>query len=213
MYLAEMHGKLSKDNENKEDILTSLAFDFVQKLYFETSYLIKEIEGMLAEEEEKFVIGKPAGSAISTRISRGLEGVKVPFWLVRKMAVFFIPEEATQLRGDQTYTKFGEKLKLIYLRIILNEKDLEKPYLYSGVLHEIIKKVQPNKWPQKFENIMGHFEYNETKIFNKPDSIRYEDPYVKFKGKLFRVNLFNISESSDIQKKIIQPTLKIFRKT
>jgi len=199
--------------KNKKEIVeqSKLAFDFVQKLYFESSYLIKEIEGMLAEEEEKFVIGKPSGSAISTRSSRGLEATNVPLWLVRKLAVFYIPEDATQTRGGQTITKFGEKLKLIYLRVILSEKDLEEPYLCAGVLHEITNKTQPNKWPQKFENIMGHLEYNESKVFHKLDPIRYEDAYIKLKGKLFRVDLFDINESDDIQKKVIQPMLKIFR--
>ena len=37
---------------------TKLAFDFIQKLYLEISYMIKEIEGLLYEQEEKFVIGR-----------------------------------------------------------------------------------------------------------------------------------------------------------
>ncbi|MDD5070425.1 MAG: hypothetical protein PHV17_06815 [Candidatus Omnitrophica bacterium] len=190
---------------------SKLAFDFVQKLYFETSYLIKEIEGMLAEEEEKFVIGKPAGSAISARTSRGLEATNVSLWTIRKLAVFYIPEVATQTRGGQTFTKFGDKLKLIYFRVILNEKDLEEPYLLAGVFYEINNKTKPNNWPQKFENVMGHLEYNESKVFHKLDPIRYEDPYIKFKGKLFSVNLFDIKDSAEIQKKIIKPALKLFR--
>jgi len=36
---------------------TQLAFDFIQKLYFEVSYLIKEVEGQLAQEEEGFMLG------------------------------------------------------------------------------------------------------------------------------------------------------------
>jgi hypothetical protein len=53
---------------NKSEIIeqTNLAFDFIEKLYLESSYLIKEIEGNLNEEEEKFVIGKPSGYGIST---------------------------------------------------------------------------------------------------------------------------------------------------
>jgi len=199
--------------ENKKEIVeqSKLAFKFIQKLYFESSYLIKEIEGMLAEEDEKFIIGKPGGNAISTRSSRGLETSNIPLWAVSKLAVFFIPRDSTQAKGAQTITKFGEKLKLIYLRIILNEKELDEPYLYSGILYEIIKKNPPNKWPQKFENIMGHIEYNEAKIFKKSEVIRYEDPYVKFRGKLFRAKLFDINNSDDILEKILNPTLKLFR--
>ena len=49
---------------------TNLAFDFIQKLHLEVSYLIKEIEGILYEEEEKFIIGRPSGYEISARSSK-----------------------------------------------------------------------------------------------------------------------------------------------
>ena len=42
---------------------TKLAFDFIQKLYFEVSYLIKEIEGLFAEEEEGFILCRPSGGS------------------------------------------------------------------------------------------------------------------------------------------------------
>jgi len=74
---------------------TNLAFDFILKLYLEVSYLIKEIEGMLYELEEKFVIGRSGGYHISARSSTGLESSNVSFWLMRKLGVFFIPENKT----------------------------------------------------------------------------------------------------------------------
>jgi hypothetical protein len=55
---------------------TRLAFDFIQKLYLEASYLVKEIEGQLAEEEEQFVFGRSGGYAVTARSSTGLEPVK-----------------------------------------------------------------------------------------------------------------------------------------
>ena len=76
---------------------TKLAFDFIQKLYFETSYLIKEIEGILSEKG--FVIGKPRGYQISTRNSMGLESNLVNLWLLRKFGVFFCEKEKTAERG------------------------------------------------------------------------------------------------------------------
>jgi hypothetical protein len=203
--------------KNKKKIIKNpkQAFDFIQKLYFKTSYLIKEIEGMLAEEEEKFVIGKNWGTQISTRISRGIEATNVPHWIVGKMAVFYIPQKATRPRSDkictQTFTKFGKKLKLIYLRFVLNEKAMKEPYLYVGVLHDIIKKTQPNEYPRTFERAMDQLEYNDSKVFKKLNPIRYEDQYIKLKGKLSRVNLFDINDSDDIRKKIIQPAVKLFR--
>ena len=45
---------------NKDKLIkqTENAFEFVQKLYFECSYLIKELEGLLAEEKENFIMTK-----------------------------------------------------------------------------------------------------------------------------------------------------------
>ena len=40
---------------------TKNAFEYIQKLYLESSYLIKEMEGLLKEEEENFIIGRPSG--------------------------------------------------------------------------------------------------------------------------------------------------------
>lgn len=199
--------------ENKNEIIeqSKLAFDFMQKLYFETSYLIKEIEGMLKEEEEKFVIGKPSGYGVTTRTSSGLEAGNVPLWLVRKLAVFYVPKVATADR-KKTITKFGKKLKLIYARVILNEKDLDEPCLLTGVFHEIIKKTPANKFPKKVEEFMALLEKRDDKVFHKLDPLHYEDSYLQLKGKFFRVGLFDINNSEDIQKKIIEPVLKIFRK-
>jgi hypothetical protein len=203
--------------KNKKKIIKNpkQAFDVIQKLYFKTSYLIKEIEGMLAEEEEKFVIGKTSDIAISAKMSKGIEAIDIPQWIVGKLAVFYIPQKATQTRSDkictQTFTKFGEKLKLIYLRFILNEKAMKEPYLCVGVLHDIIKKKQPKRWPHIFEDVMLHLEDEDSKVFKKLNPIRYEDQYIKLKGKLSRVNLFDINGSDDIRKKIVQPAVKLFR--
>ena len=64
---------------NKSGIIeqTNLAFDFIQKLNLEVSYLIKEVEAMLSEEGERFIIGNPAGYGISARSSTGLETANV----------------------------------------------------------------------------------------------------------------------------------------
>ena len=111
----------------------SLAFDFIQKLYLEVSYLIKEIEGILREEEEKFIIGKPGGYSVSARSSTGLESVNVNLWLLRKFAVFFVPEDKTERKGGQIITRIDENLKVLYLRIVLNDRSVNQPTLYSGV--------------------------------------------------------------------------------
>ncbi len=92
---------------------TKLAFEFIQKLYLETSYLIKEIEGLLAEEDENFIIGRPSGYSITNRSSSGLDANNVNYWALKKLAVFFVASELTKSSGGMTITSFTEKLKSI----------------------------------------------------------------------------------------------------
>ena len=198
---------------NKSEIIeqTNLAFDFIQKLYLEVSYLIKEIEGILHEEEEKFIIGKPGGYGITARRSSGLESTNVNLWLLRKFAVFFVPEDRTEVKGGQLVTKINEDLKILYLRIVLRDKSIDEPAVYSGVLYNIQKKPQA-KWIGKFENVMSHIEYNDYKIFKNVEKIDYEDANIKIQGKLIKNNLFEINNSEIIRNKIIEPSLDLFRK-
>ncbi|MFC1874290.1 hypothetical protein ACFLYX_03205 [Chloroflexota bacterium] len=194
----------------KSDLIEQidLAFDFIRKLYFEVSYLIKEIEVMLNEEEEKFVIGKPSGYGITVRRSAGLEANNVNLWLFTKLAVFFVPEDRTEVRGGQQITKIDDDLKVLYLRIVLQDEN--EPSVYSGVLHSI-KNKGTAKWINKFENLMGHFEYSDDRIFKNPAKIRYQDAYIELKGKLITNNLLEINNGEDIREKIINPSLELYR--
>jgi len=189
---------------------TNLAFDFIQKLYLEVSYLIKEIEGILHEEEEKFIIGRPRGYNVSARSSTGLESNNVNLWLLRKFAVLFIPEDKTKVQGGQTKTEINGKI--LYLRIVLSDKTINEPVVYSGVLYNIQKR-NPPKWIKTFENVMGNIiEYNDDKIFKNPEQIDYEDSYIKLQGKLVKNNLFEINDSETILERIIKPSLELYRK-
>lgn len=203
--------KGAKRMNNKSDLIEQidLAFDFIRKLYLEVSYLIKEIEAMLNEEEEKFVIGKPSGYGITARRSAGLEANNVNLWLFTKLAVFFVPEERTEMRGGQQITKIDDDLKVIYLRIVLQDEN--EPTVYSGTLHSI-KNKGTAKWINKFENLMGHFEYNDDRIFKNPAKIDYQDAYIELKGKLIQNNLLEINNGEDIMEKIIKPSLELYRK-
>ena len=169
----------------KRDIVeqSNRAFDFVQKLYLEVSYMVKEIEGMLLEEDEKFILGRPSGYGVSTKGSTGLEPVNISLWLLRKFAVFFVPGERTEVKGGSTITKIDQKLRVLYLRIVLDEKDLDEPAIYSGVLHDISVKPEVKRFP-KFESLMGYFQSSDRKLFKNPKRINYEDESVKVRGEL-----------------------------
>lgn len=198
---------------SKSEIMeqNNLAFDFIEKLYLESSYLVKEIAGILNEEEENFIIGRPAGYGITSSTSKGLEPNNVKSWLLKKLSVFFIPEGKTEIRGGVTVTKIDKNLKVLYLRIAFYDKTIKSPTVYSGVLHNIEKKNDTSS-VKKFENIMGHIEYRDDKVFKDIKKINYEDIYIKFQGELIKNNLFDINDSETIANKIIKPSLELFRK-
>ena len=188
---------------------TKLAFDFIQKLYLETSYMIKEIEGLLYEQEEKFVIGRLKGYGISAKSSTGLESTNVNFWLLRRFTVSFVPEEMTKLERGRTITNISDRLVILHFRFVLNDKEDNPPAVYSGIFHSIKAKA---KWIKKFENATGHLAYNDEKIFKNFKQVDYEDAHVKVKGEFLKNDLYDINDSEAIQNRIIEPSLRLYRK-
>lgn len=186
---------------------TKLAFDFIQRLYLETSYFIKEVEGMLQQEEEEFTILKPAGYAISGFRSVGLESALVEQWCIRKGAVFFVAKDDTDLVRGQTVTKIKPNLKLIVVRFVLNDKDLDAPEVWAGVVSDITQKKEYSK----FEYHIWKFVYHDKKIFRDTRENTYEDNECSFKVSLFKQPLYGISTAEDIQKEIVKPVLTIYR--
>ena len=193
---------------NKIEVIqqTKLAFDFIQKLYLEVSYLIKEIEGLLAEEDERFIICRPNGYMVTSRSSSGLEPNYVSLWAPRVFSVCFVPETMTTRKSGQTITKFSSEAQVIYLRIVLDDKESTEPFLDAGVLHDFSSAKL-----EKIEKLLAHILYNEAKVFTSKNEIDYKDNYVSFRGNLFSRNLYDINSSEDVVKKVINPALKLFR--
>ncbi len=187
---------------------TKNAFDFIQKLFLEVSYLIKEIEGMVQEEEEKFKIARPTGYSVSTRTSTGLEPINVENWLPKVFVVFFAPEEKMKIYQGQSITKLEKDLKVLLIYIEIMDRELPQPKISYGIIYDI--KSKRSQW-HKFEYMMGRFTYNGKKIFKNIPEVDYEDAYCSFKGKFKRINLFSIENSNDIRKKIVEPMLKLYR--
>jgi hypothetical protein len=202
---------MTDKTDKKEEVITQtkLAFDFLQKLYLEITYLIKEIEGQLSQEDEGFVIGKPSGYGVTTRNSTGLEPHYVDYWLYKKFSVFFVPKEYTQERSGKSTTHLGEQMKILYFRFVLDDNKIQEPIINFGVLQDFKKKRKSG--PDKIEQLMGPIEYNDTKVFRGGENIHFEDANVSFNGKLLAVNLFDIGSAKDISEKIISPALEIFR--
>jgi len=195
---------------DKQEIVkdTKLAFDFVQKLYLEVSYFIKEVEGLLSREDEEFIIGRPSGYGVTSNRSSGLEANYVGLWPLRKMSVFFVPRSQTLEKGGQTFTSL--QMRVIYLRIVLNGKNISEPVVYSGAIYNFKKKDK--SFPEKIEQIMAHIEYRENPVFKNPKTIAYEDGYLSFQGELFTCHLYDLNSSEEIYKKVVMPALKLFRK-
>lgn len=197
---------------NKQEIIkqTQIAYQFLQKLYFESSYLIKEVEGLLGKESEEFIIGRPSGYSVATNRSAGLEATNVESWSMRKMAVFFIPKKLTIEKGGQTITKFEAKPKVIYLRIVLDAKGMAEPKIFAGILHDFLGKGKLSM--EKVEQLMTHIEYRDMQVFKNPYTIDYADGYLSFRGNLFGVNLLDVNSSEDVYNKIVVPAVELFRK-
>jgi hypothetical protein len=195
---------------NKAEISKQIknAFDFIQQLYNESSYLIKEIEGQLAETEPKFQILRPSGYSISARSSTGLEQSNVNLWLLRKFAVAFVEDSDTELKRGQNYTEINESLKVLYFRIILDDKNIKEPQLLFGIFYEIEKFKD---WVKKFENLLAAFEYSDNKLFTKFPNIDYEDGTFKLKGKFSKIDLLEINSSSELVEKVINPAIKLYK--
>ncbi len=195
---------------NKKEIAKQIknAFNFMQKLYNESSYLIKEIEGCLAESEYQFQFLKTSGYTISRRSSNGLEPTNVKFWLLRKFGVAFVEEANTELKNGQNHTKITKDLKVIYFRIILNDKKELEPQLLFGVFYDI-KKLREGD--NRFEKLMGKFEYIDNKLFAKFPNVEYEDIDLSIKGKFEKIALLDVSSSDELIEKIINPVIKIYK--
>lgn len=196
---------------NNKEIANQIknAFDFIQKLYNESSYLIKEIEGQLGESEHRFQMLRPSGYSISARSSTGLEPNNVNLWLLRKFAVAFVEETNTEIKKGQNFTEINDNLRVIYFRIILDDKNQTEPQLIFGVFYDI---KQFKDWVKKFENLLGNFEYVDTKLFAKFPNIDYEDGTFKIKGKFKKVNLLDINSSNELIEKVINPVIKLYDK-
>ncbi|QWV95284.1 hypothetical protein KP004_08965 [Geomonas oryzisoli] len=182
---------------------TTNALDFLQKLFFEISYLIKEVEGLL--QHEGFRIGKPSGYGVTSGKSTGLEAVNVESWLSKSFTVFFVAsDDCTDYKG-QTITDFKDGLKVLFLDIELQGRKTKVPTITAGMLYNIRTK-RPDF--TKFEQVMNHvFFYYRDKISVSRDSLKYEDSYLAFEGKVHSLPLFAVQSTEDVLQKIVTPML------
>jgi len=197
-------------NKQKMTEQTKLAFEFIQKLYHETAFLIKEVENQLMQEEESFEIIKPSGYAITSKNSTGLESTNVNLWPIRKLGVMFAPSQFVE-KGRSNITAFVANLKMIYLRVLLDDPKINEPKLIYGCLYDFGKNGELGKRLVKAEQLVSHIEYNESKFFKNLEKFEYDDVYIKLKGILREIDLFDLNSSEEVHTKIVEPSLEMFR--
>jgi hypothetical protein len=189
---------------------TESSFDFIEKLYSECAYLVKEIEGLLKNKEEKFVIGRQRGYQISASSSLGLNSPDQ--WMYKKLCAYFVPDSMTKVRGGRTETPFSKELKMIYLLIILSEDKFKTPKIAIGTLSEFKKTT---KRLPKVEYFVIPYMGKIWKFVKEQGSVGsrlYKDYQIEFRTKFLIRDLFDINNVQDIEKKLINPVLRLFRK-
>lgn len=188
---------------------TKSAFDFVEKIYSECAYLVKEIEGILQKQEERFKIGKQRGYQISASSSLGLKNPEQ--WMYRKLCAYFVPSPLTREVGGRTETSFGKDLKIIYLLIILSEEKLKTPQVAIGVLSEF-KKIT-RRIPKVEYFVIPYMEkiWDFVKRHGSGRNKLYTDSQLEFKTKFMIRDLFDINNVQDVEKKLVNPVLRYFR--
>lgn len=199
-------------NKKQMNEQANLAFEFIDKINFEISYLIKETEGLLKREDEDFVIGRPRGYSITAGSSVGLDSPD--WWWYKRFSVFFVPRELTKMLGGRTNTSLENPkgLKIIYLIFNLSDKEISAPKISMGILYDISRISK--EYYKKFEDATVYYLKSIWEMARKyPNFVdgEYEDKYLKFKGRFMTKDLFDINNTQDIKKKVIDPVLKQFR--
>jgi hypothetical protein len=195
------------DKNIADQIKNSLTF--IRKLHFEISYLIKEIEGMLIEEEERFTILKASGYSVIARTSNSLDSWGPNYWMPNDFSVFFSEESFIENDKGVTVTKVNKDLKILFVHIKVIDQDLNEPKIYFGYINNIGSKKSDDI---KIEHMLGIFTYqSKTKIFELDKKIDFSDGRWHFKGEYLKRDLLSINSSNDVKSKIVDPLLKLYR--
>lgn len=187
---------------------TRNALNFIRKLHIEISYLIKEIEGLLLEEDERFLLLKPGGYQIIARTSNGLDSAGVDLWMPKDISVFFCPEGDIDSVKSTTITKPKDGLRIILFQVLLTDNEISEPKVIYSYFNDLnIKKKEYTK----IEQMLGEFTYSGSRIFSSPPLINFDNAYWSFKGKFKQRNLLSINSNKEVKSKLIEPALKIYR--
>jgi hypothetical protein len=188
---------------------TTAAFDYLERLYTETTFLIKELEGHLKQEKEEFLIGRGKGYSVNAYSSTSLASTE--WWLYKKLSVFYAPKEHVVSTGRGTSTALKNGLKIVYLKILYREATIRTPKVLLGVISQIESANQTYK---RMEDVITPFFDNLLKWEKGESAMRersFKDGYLAFQEKYFVRDLFDINSSNDVQEKLLKPVLVLYR--
>ena len=125
------------------------------------------------------------------------------------------PESAFKSQRAQTVTPLPTENGM-YIRFLLDGyssftfggNPIGAPSLLFGVLHEA---SCPNGKKNKFEKLMGDFEYLETKLLRGLPKVELNEASVKVSGTLQIVPLLTLTDSKAVNDKVVQPLVKQWR--
>ena len=187
---------------------TRNAFEFIDKLFLETSYLIKEVEGQLQLMPEEFVILRPSGYGVTSLTSTGLEAQNVKLWVRKRVAVAFVPQRMTKRVKGQTVTPFSDDLRVLFLTLVAFDQGQKEPTAFFGVAENIQNKY---KKYTKFEQLMWEFTYSTFKMIGTAKKIAFEDGTCSMSGEVKKLKLFSLKTNEDVRTKVVEPMVKMYR--
>ena len=190
---------------------TRNAHEFLQRLHLEVSYLIREVEGQLGQEDDEFVQLTAGGYAMITSTSSGLDPDNVKLWMPRTFTAAFGPRAKTEMEGIYTTTQLpaNAQKRLLILHVVLADTNESTPRVWFGKL----TKAQAKKANIiKFEQLTSKFARYSERIFSnvsRAGKARWEDSQCALEGKFLHVDLFDIKSSKDVRKRIVDPLLAL----
>lgn len=131
--------------------------------------------------------------------------------MYKKLCAYFMPESITKVIGGRTEISFNEDLKMIYLLIILSEDKFKTPKIAIGTLSEFKKSTRRLRKVEYFIiPYMGKI-WDFVKEDGSNSRRFYKDSQIEFRAKFVIRDLFDVNSVQDIEKKLINPALRLYR--
>lgn len=177
-----------------------IAYEFMETLHQQALSLIKDIEGQLSSEGIRCM--RPGGYKFNyNSVSASLDQPKPA--LTDFYCVFFMRDDTdtttTSTPFDGTVPRIG------FVRVTLRERHLDHPEVRFGVIEQVVNLNPSKKWPNKIEDVLAIFSSSAFNGKKWKAEGSYQDSYVSMNYKGMTVKLADLTNSEDIEEKIVIP--------